>query len=102
MTETTGKELYKVVPYYVEKRGNLKMIGIDSRVEYKNVKESLVIHIKDKPLPPEDMEQVSNQLKTIFGEPIVLFVFEPDIDFFVAEPMSNEETEEFVKKRGEQ
>jgi len=104
MGEVSGKEelqidqLYKVVPYYVEKRGNLKMLGVTSPVEYKDVKGSLVVHIKDR-LTPEDMEHVSNQLKIIFGEPVVLFALEPDISFFVAEPMTAEEAAEFKKSK---
>ncbi len=91
------KLLYKVVPYYVEKRGNLKMLGINCPVEYKNVKGSLVIHIKDR-LTPIDMELVSSQLKVIFGEPLVLFALEEDISFFITEPMSEAEIREFKSK----
>lgn len=86
--------LYKVVPYHIEKRGNLKMLGITYPVEYKQVKDTLVVHIKER-LVPGDMEMVSNQLRLIFGEPVVLFALEPDISFFVAEPMSDTEVKEF-------
>lgn len=95
MIENQKEELlYKVVPYFIEKRGNLKMIGVSCPVEYKQVKDTLVVHIKER-LIPADMESVSSQLKQIFGEPVILFALEPDISFFVAEPMTEAETKEF-------
>jgi len=94
MENQKEEQLYKIVPCYVEKRGNLRTLGISSPVEYKEVKNTMVIHIKDK-LAPSDLEAVSGQLRIIFGEPIVLFALESDISFFVAQPMTEEEVKEF-------
>lgn len=88
------ENLYKIVPYHIEKRGNLKCLGIQYPVEYKYVKDVVVVHIKET-LTPMDMQMVSAQLRVIFGEPIVLFALKPDITFFVAEPMTDEEVERF-------
>jgi len=91
-----GKELYKIVPYYVEKRGNLKMAGIFRPVEYKIVRDILVVHVKEE-MHPTDMELLTKDLQNIFGEPLLLFATNKDVSFFIAAPMSEKEVRDFEK-----
>jgi hypothetical protein len=87
-------KLYKIVPYYEENRGNLKMIGLEYPVLYKEIGNKLVVHIKED-LSQEAMSVIAFQLKTIFGEGTILFAFKNEVSFFVAEPMSDEEVMAF-------
>jgi len=92
------KELYKIVPYFVEKRGNLKMMGVPEPVEYKVVRDILVVHVKDD-MSPDSISQLLQQLQVVFGEPLLLFAVKNDVSFFVAEPMTQKEVREYEEKR---
>jgi len=103
MGEVSGQEekLYKIIPYYEEKRGNLKMVGLEYPVEYKQIGNILIVHVKED-LAPEAMAVLSLQLKSVFGDGVILFAFKNDVSFFVAEPMTEKEVKEFreaVEKR---
>jgi len=89
-----GQKLYKIVPYYEEKRGNLRMVGLEYPVEYKQIDNILLVHVKEN-LVPEAIALLSFQLKSVFGEGTLLLAFKNDVSFFVAEPMSDEEVKEF-------
>jgi len=82
--------IYKLVPYKVEKRGNLKMIGLEYPVDFKEVGKLLVVHVREE-MNAIDMANLTGQLRAVFGEETVLFALKEDVNFFVAEPMTSEE-----------
>jgi hypothetical protein len=87
---TEEHPIYKLVPYRTEDRGNLKMVGMDIPVDFQEIKKLLVVHIREN-MNPSDMAVLTGQLRTVFGEETVLFATKEKINFFVAEPMSEEE-----------
>jgi hypothetical protein len=82
--------IYKIVPYKCESRGNLKMIGLEYPVDFKEVGKLLVVHIREN-MSSVDMAALTGQLRSVFGEETVLFALKEDVNFFVAEPMTDEE-----------
>lgn len=92
--------IYKIVPCYSEARGNLRMVGMDYPVEFKEVKNLLVVHVKED-LGSDVMFGISQQLKKVFGDQVVLFAFKNDVSFFVAEPMEAEEVEKWIGNAAE-
>lgn len=90
-------KLYKIVPCKVENRGNLKMIGIDYPIEFQSVKNMLVVHIKED-LSSNVVNSISMQLRSIFGENVVLFALKKDISFFIAKPMTTKEVNDLMKE----
>jgi len=89
-----SKDFYKIVPCFVEKRGNLRVVGVEEPVEYKVVKDLLIVHVKEN-MGSQNMDQLNGQLRMIFGEPLLLFAFKNDVSFFVAKPMTEKEVKNF-------
>jgi hypothetical protein len=93
-------KVYKITPCYVEDRGNLKMLGVNYPIEFKEVKNVLVVHIKED-LGSDIVFSISQQLKRVFGDQVILFAFKDDVSFFIAQPMAYEELEEWMGNAAE-
>lgn len=89
--------LYRVQPWYVEERGNLRAYGVSAPVKLIDVDDILVIHIKSN-MSIQDMEQLNTKLKFIFGPFTLVFAFEADIEFLSVDRMSKVDTQEWVRK----
>lgn len=83
-------DLYRVQPWYVEDRGNLRAYGISAPVKLIEVDDILVIHIKSN-LSIQDMEQLNTKLRFIFGPFTLVFAFDSEIDFLTVKKMTPEE-----------
>lgn len=89
-------DLYKVQPWYIEDRGNLRAYGISAPIRLVNVDDLLVIHIKGD-MSMQDMEALNMKLRYLFGPFTLVFAFQEDIEFLTVKKMTAEERNCWIK-----
>jgi hypothetical protein len=84
--------LIKLAPLYQEDRGNLRFLGVEAPVNFLNLKNFLVIHIKTD-MPTDEMNMLNKRLRSVFGQETIVFTTACDIKFCCLEQVTPEEAE---------